>query len=93
MTTTSKKKKTLQEITEPLTETLLDNETNTVYSVENNFFPIIKDKLTNTYSVIFGTNRISEWFDTFEEAVSDSKRNDINRIITIMQLMYNIKGN
>lgn len=70
-------------------EILLENENETVYAVEKNFFPILHVKKEG-YAVLLGRKRISEFFEKMEEAIQDSKRNDVDRIITIIQIINEI---
>lgn len=74
-------------------EILIDNEQSTVYTIADNFFPIVFEKNTEKYAVLWGVNRISDWMDSFEDAEQDTKRNDIARVLTLIQLMYQIKNN
>lgn len=82
-------KKTAPKQEEVTIEILIDNDQETVYAVEKNFFPIVHRKGTG-YAVLLGISRISEYYPTLDEAVKDSKRNDIDRIITIIQIIQEL---
>jgi len=66
-------------------EIILENDHCTVY--EGKPFNIVHDKESNKYFVGSKNGRMSELLETYEEAVNDSKRNDIERIMQIVGII------
>lgn len=68
-----------------------EDNTNSNYKrtpVENTPFVIIS---TETHAVHMGNYRISDFFATYEQAIEDTKRNDVERICQIVEIVTNFK--
>lgn len=70
----------------------LDNDETTIYESEDkNGIVIVHDKTNETYFTAFGNYRLTNNnFKKIEEAIIDSKRNDINRIIQMIMILTDL---
>lgn len=67
----------------------LDNETETIWEIENN--PFLIQRYEDKFSVLLGNYRICEYKDSIEDAYKDSLRTDWTRIIQVIEVINNLK--
>ena len=70
----------------------LDNDETSIYeSEEKNGIVIVHDKERKGYFTAFGNYKLVPTpYETIEEAIKDSKRNDVNRIIQLTMILTDL---